>query len=166
MSVTDEIEVLRTIVNALTPLEPVARQRVIEYACSKLDVERPRVPAANTREERSNPPADARTQVGKPIPPQQYLRDYNYKIMTKRIGIMAVYLERERGLRRFSLKDVTETFRDAKESRLPAHSQYARAVVMGFLGKEGDQYYASSKAEQLVDNYNKRQGSENGEDEQ
>ena len=74
--------------------------------------------------------------------------------MTKRLAVLAVYLERERGMKRFNFKDITEAFREAKEAKTPAPSQYARAVVMGYLAKGGDQYYATGKAEELVDSYN------------
>jgi hypothetical protein len=102
-------------------------------------------------------------QPNKPTAPQQYLRSYNYKIMTKRIGVMAVYLERERGVKRFNFKDITDAFRDAKEAKTPAQSQYSRAVIMGYLAKEGDQFYATSKAEELVDAYNSRAADESPE---
>ncbi len=83
--------------------------------------------------------------------------------MTKRIAVLAVYLEREKQLKTFGFKDITAAFRDAKEGKLPAQSQYGRAVIMGYLGKKGDQYYATSQAERLVDEYtnsNKRGPSE------
>jgi hypothetical protein len=96
----------------------------------------------------------------KPVPPQEYLRKYNYKVMTKRIAVMGVYLERERQMKRFGFKDITEAFRMAKESKVPAQSQYARAVIMGYLAKEGDQYYATTQAEALVDKYAANSGEE------
>jgi hypothetical protein len=52
--------------------------------------------------------------------------------------------------------NITEAFRAAKESKMPAYSQSGRAVVMGFLAKESNQYYATTKAELLVDDYNKQ----------
>jgi hypothetical protein len=72
-----------------------------------------------------------------------------------RAGVVAVHLEREKVMKRFNFKDITDAFRDAKESKTPAQSQNARAVIMGFLANEGDQFYATSKAEALVDTYNK-----------
>jgi hypothetical protein len=162
MNVTNEIDVLKTVVEALTPLEADARQRVVEYICKALNIEHAKGSASNP--EKSPPPPIA-LQGGKPTPPQQYLRNFNYKIMTKRIGVIAVYLERERGTKRFNFKDITETFREAKESKTPAQSQYARAVVMGYLAKEGDQFYATTKAEELVDSYNARQADESNAEE-
>src|ERR1039458_2135030 len=153
MNVTKEIDVLKTVVEVLTPLDAGARQRIIEYVCKALIIENAKIPAANPEKA----PPQIASQSGKPTPPQQYLRNYNYKIMTKRIGVIAVYLEHERGTKRFNFKDITETFREAKESKTPAQSQYARAVVMGYLAKEGDQFYATTKAEELVDSYNARQ---------
>ena len=129
-----------------------------------LGIERNRaMPGEGTRKDASAPAQPP--QNDKPKAAQQYLRDYDYKIMTKRVAVVAVYLERERGMKRFSLRDVTEAFRDAKESKMPAYSQYARAVAMGFLAKEGDQHYATSKAEALVDNYAKRSSKESSEEE-
>ena len=164
MNVTNEIDTLKKIVEDLTPLEADARQRVIDYACKMLNIER--APAAAVKRESLQQESLATTaqSTGKPTSPQQYLRSYNYKIMTKRIGVVAVYLERERKMNRFSLKDITGAFRDGKESKPPAHSQYARAVAMDYLGKEGDQYYATSKAEGLVDTYKNRQIEESGEE--
>jgi hypothetical protein len=154
MTVTSEIEVLKKIVEELTPLEAEARQRVVEYVCKALNIGCTKLPAPHHIDA---PPSPITPQGGKPTPPQQYLRNYNYKIMTKRIGVIAVYLERERGVKRFNFKDITETFREAKESKIPAQSQYARAVIMGYLAKEGDQLYATTKAEELVDSYNARE---------
>lgn len=157
MNVTDEIKVLTTVVETLTPLDAGARQRIVEYACNALDIARTNAAKAVHEDPRptiSSIPDPAPS--GKRKPPQQYLRDYNYKIMTKRIAVMAVYLEREQGRGRFGFKDITEAFRSAKEPKMPAYSQYGRAVIMGFLAKEGDQYYATTKAEQLVDKYSKR----------
>jgi hypothetical protein len=104
-------------------------------------------------------------QPSKPTAPQHYLRTYNYTVMTKRLAVLAVYLERERGMSRFNFKDITEAFRAAKEAKTPAPSQYARAVVMGYLAKEGDQYYATGKAEGLIDSYNASQVGESSEEE-
>jgi hypothetical protein len=81
--------------------------------------------------------------------------------MTKRIAVMAVFLERHRGLNRFALKDLTAAFREAKESKLPAQSQYVHAQVMGFIAKEGDLYYATTQAEQLVDQYSTKEAQAN-----
>jgi hypothetical protein len=161
MNVTNEIDVLKKIVEDLTPLDADARQRVIDYTCKALSIDHGKI--LNLKPEKTATASEPQ-QTGKPVTPQQYLRDFNYKIMTKRIGVVAVYLERERRMKRFSLKDVTAAFRDAKESP-PAHSQYGRAVAMDYLAKEGDQYYATSKAEGLVDSYKNRQadGSTEGE---
>ncbi len=157
MNVTDEIKILTTVVETLTPLKPDARQRVIEYACNLLEISRAGELKPVPEDDRPPIPVTADpAQPGKRKPPQQYLRDYNYKIMTKRIAVMAVYLEREQKKARFGFKDITDAFRAAKESKMPAYSQYGRAVIMGFLAKEGDQYYATTKAEQLVDKYGTR----------
>lgn len=158
MSETNEIDVLKKVIEDLTPLEPEARQRVIDYACKVLAIGHPQTTGSAKETVHQNPAGG--TLTGKPTAPQQYLRNYNYKIMTKRIGVMAVYLERERGTKRFNFKDITDAFRDAKEAKTPAQSQYARAVIMGYLAKEGDQFYATSKAEELVDSYNARQENE------
>ena len=162
MSVTKEMDVINKIVKDLTPLEPEARCKVIDVVCKILDIIQPQ-PSMSAREIVRPLPSAATPQVGgKPTAPQQYLRNYSYKIMTKRIAVLAVYVERERGMKRFNFKDITEAFRAAKEAKTPAPSQYARAVVMGYLAKEGDQYYATRKAEELVDSYNKSQADEAG----
>ncbi len=161
MSVIDEIDVLKKVINDLTPLEPDARQRVVDYACKMLAISHPQSPVFAKESGRQKQSAEM--QPNKPTAPQQYLRNYNYKIMTKRIGVMAVYLERERGVSRFNFKDITDAFRDAKEAKTPAQSQYARAVIMGYLAKEGDQFYATSKAEELVDGYKAREADESVE---
>lgn len=161
MSATNEIDVLKKIIDDLTPLEPDARQRVVDYACKMLAINHPQSPGLVKESVRQN--QSVGMQSNKPTAPQQYLRNYNYKIMTKRIAVMAVYLERERGAKRFNFKDITDAFRDAKEAKTPAQSQYARAVIMGYLAKEGDQFYATSKAEELVDAYNAREADETSE---
>ena len=161
MNVTNEIDVLKKIVEDLTPLDADARQRVIDYTCKALSIDHGK---ASKPKPGDAPASPEPSQTGKPITPQQYLRNFNYKVMTKRIGVVAVYLERERRMKRFGLKDVTAAFRDAKESP-PAHSQYARAVAMDYLAKEGDQYYATSKAEGLVDSYKNRQADEPSKEE-
>ena len=159
------MDVLNRIVKDLTPLESDARRKVIDVVCKILDISQVQS-SVPVQESVRQLPSPGTPQVGdKPTSPQQYLRNYNYKIMTKRIGVIAVYLERERKMNRFSLRDITSAFRDAKESKPPAHSQYARAVAMDYLGKEGDQYYATSKAEGLVDTYKKRQADEAGVEE-
>ena len=162
MNVTKEMDVINKIVKDLTPLEPEARHKVIDVVCKILDIGRsqPSIPARDGVRQLLQ--AGAPQTGGKPTPPQQYLRNYNYKIMTKRIAVLAVYVERERGMKRFNFKDITEAFRAAKEAKTPAPSQYARAVVMGYLAKEGDQYYATGKAEELVDSYNASQADEMG----
>jgi hypothetical protein len=166
MNVTEELKVLRTVVETLTPLEPSARQRVVEYACDLLGIAHARASTPTQEDARTMASASRDlVQQGKRTPPQQYLRDYNYKIMTKRIAVLAVYLEREQGKKKFGLRDITEAFRAAKESKMPAYSQYGRAVIMGYLAKEGDEYYATSKAELLVDGYNKRSNGDNSEGE-
>lgn len=157
------MDVINKTVKDLTPLEPEARRKVIDVVCKILDIPQSQPSAFPKENIRQNPSLGA-PQVGKPTAPQQYLRDYNYKIMTKRIGVIAVYLERERGMKRFNFKDITDAFRDAKESKTPAQSQYARAVVMGYLAKEGDQFYATSKAEELVDSYKARKVDGTGEE--
>jgi len=161
MSATNEIDILKKVVEDLTPLEPEVRQRVVDYACKMLAIGRPQI-TQPTRESIHQNPAGGMLSA-KPTVPQQYLRNYNYKIMTKRIGVLAVYLERERGTKRFNFKDITDVFREAKEVKTPAQSQYARAVIMGYLAKEGDQFYATSKAEELVDSYSARQENESPE---
>lgn len=165
MNATTEIDVLKRVIEDLTPLEPDARLRVVEYACKMLKIDRVHTPTS-TKNANSQSLVTRTLPPNKPIAPQQYLRNYNYKIMTKRIGVMAVYLERERGLKRFNFKDITDTFRDAKEAKTPAQSQYSRAVIMGYLAKEGDQFYATSKAEELVDAYKARQEDNSGEEAQ
>jgi hypothetical protein len=165
MDVTKEMDVINKIVKDLTPLEFESRRKVIDVVCKILDIDQSHPSAQVRGDVRQLPPTGTPQPGGKPTSPQQYLRNYNYKIMTKRIGVIAVYLERERKMNRFSLRDITGAFRDAKESKPPAHSQYARAVAMDYLGKEGDQYYATSKAEGLVDAYNKRQTDEAGAEE-
>ena len=165
MSVTKEMDVINKAVKDLTPLEPDARRKVIDVVCKILDIPQSQSSSAPKENLRQSPPSGT-PQAGKPTAPQQYLRNYNYKIMTKRIGIIGVYLERERGMKRFNFKDITDAFRDTKESKTPAQSQYARAVVMGYLAKEGDQFYATSKAEELVDSYNSRKADETGEEAQ
>lgn len=149
MNVLKEITALKKVVEILSPLEEDARRRVLAYAGSAF-AGKPGGPAPERQQERfrSLVPTD-----GKPIAPQEYLRRYNYKVMTKRIAVIAVYLERERQMKRFAFRDITEAFRTAKEPKIPAPSQYGRAVVMGYLAKEGDQYYATNQAETLVDNY-------------
>jgi hypothetical protein len=161
MSATNEIDVLKKLIDDLAPLEPDARQRVVDYACKMLAINHLQSPISVKEGVRQN--QSAGTQSNKPTAPQQYLRNYNYKIMTKRIAVMAVYLERERGVKRFNFRDITDAFRDAKEAKTPAQSQYARAVIMGYLAKEGDQFYATSKAEELVDAYNARETDETSE---
>jgi len=160
MNVTKEMDVINKVVKDLTPLEPDARRKVIDVVCKILDVAQvqpPVLPPEVTRQ-----PQILAQPSGKPTAPQQYLRNYSYKIMTKRLAVLAVYLERERRMTRFNFKDITEAFRAAKEAKTPAPSQYARAVVMGYLAKEGDQYYATDKAEKLVDAYNASQTQETG----
>lgn len=161
MSATNEIDTLKKVIDDLAPLEPDARQRIVDYACKMLGISHPVTTSLVKEGVRQSQPAAA--QPNKPIPPQQYLRSYNYKVMTKRIGVIAVYLERERGIKRFNFKDITDLFREAKEAKTPAQSQYARAVIMGYLAKEGDQLYATTKAEELVDAYNARQEDEPSE---
>jgi hypothetical protein len=161
MNVTKEMDVINKVVKDLTPLEPDARRKVIEVICKILDVAQVQPPASPPEVARQ-PQLVGALPSGKPTAPQQYLRNYNYKIMTKRLAVLAVYLERERRMTRFNFKDITEAFRAAKEAKTPAPSQYARAVVMGYLAKEGDQYYATDKAEKLVDAYNASQTQEAG----
>ncbi|MGA9779007.1 MAG: hypothetical protein ACLPRE_01710 [Limisphaerales bacterium] len=161
MSVTKEMDVINKIVKDMTPLGAEARCKVIDVVCKILDIGQSQPPPPARGEVGQRPPAGT-THTGKPTAPQQYLRDYNYKIMTKRIAVLAVYLERERGMKRFNFKDITEAFRAAKEAKTPAPSQYARAVVMGYLAKEGDQYYATGKAEELIDSYNVGHAEETG----
>jgi hypothetical protein len=160
MNVTKEMDVINKIVKDLGGLEPEARRKVIDVVCKILDIAQS--PPAPKEVVGQNPPQGT-SQAGKPTPPQQYLRSYNYKIMTKRLAVLAVYLERERGMKRFNFKDITGIFRAAKEAKTPAPSQYARAVVMGYLAKEGDQYYATGKAEGLVDSYNASQADKDEE---
>jgi hypothetical protein len=85
--------------------------------------------------------------------------------MTKRIAVLAVYLEREKGLNRFALRDITDAFKAAKEPKLPAHSQYARAVAMDYLAKDGDSYYATTQAEKLIKEFHSRPVDEDEGDE-
>ncbi len=153
MNNVQEIDTLKIVVEALTPLEPDARIRVIDYVCNVLDIGRSTAPQGKTQSKVATG-GTHQSHGNKPVSPQEYLRRYDYKVMTKRIGVMAVYIERERGLQRFTFKDITETFRIAKEAKIPAHSQYGRAVVMNYLGKDGEGYYATSQAEALVDGYN------------
>ena len=151
MNVTPEIEILKTVVEALSKLDPAARSRIISYACEALEIKSSARPDAHTDEKTGAHGIVRKT--GKPSGPQEYLRRYSVRTMTKRIGIIAVFLERERDKKRFSLKDLTTEFREAKEPKTPAHSQYARAVAMNYLAKDGEQYYATNQAEALVDGY-------------
>jgi hypothetical protein len=159
MNFTDEVEALKKVMAILSPLEELSRQRVLAYAQDAFGGQSRGVHVAEAP--KSEPRAVARS--AKPVSPQEYLRRYAYKIMTKRIAVLAVYLEREKQLKTFGFKDITAAFRDAKEAKLPAQSQYGRAVIMGYLGKKGDQYYATSQAENLIDDYSessKRESSE------
>lgn len=147
MNVIDEITALKKVVEILTPLEDGARRRVLAYADSAF-ADKPPV-AGGTRE----PSKLSTSGEQKPVAPQEYLRRFNYKVMTKRIAVLAVYLERERQMKRFNFRDITDAFRIAKEPKTPAPSQYSRSVIMGYLARDGDQYYATSQAEALVDQY-------------
>jgi hypothetical protein len=163
MNSTNEIDILKKVIEDLTPLESDARQRVVDYACKMLNIGRSQ--PLPTTENSPGSFQETTPQPSKPTAPQHYLRTYNYTVMTKRLAVLAVYLERERRMSRFNFKDITEAFRAAKEAKTPAPSQYARAVVMGYLAKEGDQYYATGKAEGLVDSYNASKAGESAEDE-
>jgi hypothetical protein len=158
MNLIDEVDALKKTIEILNPLGDEARLRVLNYAYQAFgapSTNRPKVATLDALSKVSGgAPLPAGGSFDKPKSPQEYLRTYNYKIMTKRIAVMAVFLERERGKKRFSLRDITEVFRDAKEPKTPAHSQYGRAQAMDFIAKEGDQFYATSKAEALVDSYN------------
>ncbi|MDQ6911629.1 MAG: hypothetical protein M3128_02000 [Verrucomicrobiota bacterium] len=160
MNVIDEITALKKVVEILAPLEDPSRRRVLAYAGSAY-ADKPIANIAGTSEAIASRGSGSRdeSRSDKPVPPQEYLRNYNYKVMTKRIAVMGVYLERERQMKRFGFRDITDAFRIAKEPKVPAQSQYARAVIMGYLAKEGDQYYATTQAEALVDKY-----APNGED--
>jgi hypothetical protein len=147
-NVTREIKALERAITILSPLGQEERSRILAYLHSVFE---PSSGDGGT----ATQPKSARTSHtnAKPLSPQEFLRQYNYKIMTKRIGVMAVFLERHRGVNRFALKDLTAAFREAKEGTLPAQSQYGRAQIMGYIAKQGDSYYATSKAEGLVDQY-------------
>jgi hypothetical protein len=145
-NVTREIKALERTIATLSPLGTEERSRILAYLHSVFD---PSVGAPTTAAKSAN----GTLGHAKPVSPQEFLRKYNYKIMTKRIGVIAVFLERHRGASRFALKDLTAAFREAKEPKLPAQSQYGRAQVMGFIAREGDSYYATSNAEALVDQY-------------
>jgi len=147
-NVTREIKALERTIAILSPLRPEERSRILAYLHSVFD---PTITMAGAATE--SKAVGALPGSAKPISPQEFLRKYNYKIMTKRIGVMAVFLERHRGANRFALKDLTAAFREAKEPKLPAQSQYGRAQIMGYIAKEGDSYYATSNAESLVDQY-------------
>jgi hypothetical protein len=149
MNVIDEITALKKVVEILTPLEDGARRRVLAYAGSAF-ADKPVEAIAGGAREQFRPLASAEQ---KPVAPQEYLRRFNYKVMTKRIAVLAVYLERERQMKRFNFRDITDAFRIAKEPKTPAPSQYSRSVIMGYLARDGDQYYATSQAEALVDQY-------------
>lgn len=152
MTFENELNALRLVSEALTPLEADARRRVIDYVCHMLQLEPPKSqklkPDGGAGRTFQN--ADSAT---KPTSPQEYLRRFPYRTMTKKIGVIAVFLERERGKSRFALRDITEAFRQAKEAKIPAHSQYGRAQTMNYLAKEGELYYATNQAEALVDAY-------------
>lgn len=150
--VTREIKALERVIGILSPLAPEERNRILVYLHSVLETDgRSNMVASTALPQKAAPPL---MHGGtKPVSPQEFLREHNYKIMTKRIAVMAVYLERHRGAKRFALKDLTGAFREAKEPKPPAQSQYSRAQIMGFIAKEGDLYYATTKAESLVDQY-------------
>jgi len=150
-NVAREIKALERTIGILSPLSPDERNRILVYLHSVFDSDGGDSAATtNAIQSKTTPVARGST---KPVSPQEFLREYNYKVMTKRIGVMAVYLERHRNTSRFALKDLTVAFREAKEPKAPAQSQYGRAQIMGFIAKEGDLYYATSKAESLVDQY-------------
>jgi hypothetical protein len=147
LKVTREIKALERTISILAPLTPDERGRILVYLHSVFDAHGQGVGAVQQNA------ATAERASAKPVSPQEFLREFNYKIMTKRIAVMAVFLERKRSASRFALKDLTAAFREAKEPKLPAQSQYGRAQIMGFIAKEGDLYYATTKAESLVDQY-------------
>ena len=152
MDFSAELNALKTVTEALQSLEPDARQRVLDYVCKALGLE----PSAVKLKSAGAPPLEHRQKEDngrKPASPQEYLRKYSFKTMTKKIGVLAVFLERERNRQRFTLREITEAFRNAKEPKTPASSQFIRAVAMNYLAKEGDSYYATSAAEALVDEY-------------
>jgi hypothetical protein len=158
MDITHEIEALKKVVDSLTPLDEAARIRVMEYASKMLSL--PDGIQSHSSQSGSGFKPDEGRKIqksGKPAGPQEYLRKFEYKVMTKRIAVIAVYLEREKGEKRFSFKAITDAFKDAKEPKPPAHSQYNRAVAMNYLAKDGALYYATSQAEALVDAYKSTQ---------
>jgi hypothetical protein len=149
--VTREIKALERTHAILSPLAPEERSRILVYLHSVFD---PNSGAATGAPSAAQVRQTVAPHGGvKPVSPQEFLRQYNYKIMTKRIAVMAVFLERHRHADRFALKDLTAAFREAKEPRPPAQSQYGRAQIMGYIAREGDLYYATSKAESLVEQY-------------
>jgi hypothetical protein len=164
MNVIEEIEALKKVVEILTPLEAESRTRVLAYASQAFGVPT-KSGAKGVGAAVADLPGGSSVLPAsdKPASPQEYLRRHNYKIMTKRIAVMSVFLERERGKKRFSLRDITDAFRDAKEPKMPAHSQYARAQAMDYIAREGDMFYATTQAEKLVDSYAVRQEEEAGE---
>jgi hypothetical protein len=153
-NVTGEIDALKTVIAALENLDEPGRVRVLQYATNVYGPANSKNLAKAFKNAES--PPDERKD--KPAGPQEYLRRYNYKSMTKRIGVIAVFLERERAVNRFDFQAILKEFRDAKEPKLPVHVQFARAVQMNYLAKDGDSYYTTSAAETLVDKY--RAGSE------
>jgi hypothetical protein len=148
-SAISEIDVLKKVIEAIEPLDDAARLRVLNYAANVF-----KSSTSITAVTKIDTGASIQMESkGKPAGPQEYLRRYNYKSMTKRIAVVAVFLERERGVARVDFQTLLKEFKDAKDPKLPVHVQFARAVQMNYLAKDGDLYYTTSSAEALVDKY-------------
>lgn len=147
-----EVDSLRKVLELLAPLEDEAKARVLNYSMQALGVQGLRqLPPGLPKVTRGPGAVSTAAGTDKPTSPQEYLRAHNHKVMTKRIAVVAVFLERVRSKRRFALKDITEAFREAKEAKIPAHSQFGRAQAMGYITKDSEGFYATNKAETLVD---------------
>lgn len=187
MSITNEINALKQVIEALATIPAEARGRVIGYANEALKNGSVQVPATSSAtsvagRRRGRPPgkrgpgrppkADATPLVAKRGPGRppkvevapsvvvepavsggsikDFLKKYDFKVATKTIAAAGVYLTKERGQKSFALKDLITLFKEAGFRKIPAYSQFSRAVVMNYLAKKGEGYTSTSRAEALL----------------
>jgi hypothetical protein len=150
-----EVAAVDAIFQALSPLDPETRARVLASAMSLLGMSAPseRTPAGPPPGGRSSTtPTTATSGTDRPLSPRELIHQKSPASNPQMIALFAYYREKVEGLSRFGKNDLRDYFGRAHE---PPPGNYDRdfrkAVKMGWIHEDGDDSYLTSKGLEVVE---------------
>lgn len=142
------ISALEIVHNALKPLDPDQRKRVLAGVFQILEIsDSPLIVSSKQRSGPSTPLSPAR-----PLSLNELIQEKSPKTNYQFIVLFAYYREKMEGLSRFARNDLKEYFNKARE-KPPTNfdRDFVDAVKKGFLHEDGSESYITSRGLEAVE---------------